>query len=105
MTMPNGPLGVKGKKQNKSKRESAQAFAMTKFISPVAWKRNIAAKDASPFWWDFSQDGKFVVVESLHPDHRVIASYRIGQSAEDAIDLAKKHIDDLGAGRRTLKDD
>jgi len=57
-------------------------------------------------WWDFQDD--YVIVETDHPDHPIVERIKFNPEdgfgcAASAIQMAQKIIDDVNAGRKTLK--
>ena len=69
-------------------------------------KRGRKYKKPVRLWWDFEDD--FIIIETDHPDHPIVE--RIKYNPDDgfgcaarAISIAQSIIDDVNAGRKTLK--
>lgn len=69
-------------------------------------KRGRKYKKPVRLWWDFEDD--FVIIETDHPDHPIVGRIKYNPDdgigcASRAISIAQSIIDDVNAGRKTLK--
>jgi hypothetical protein len=60
-------------------------------------------KSVPIFWWDFSPDGKAIIVQGDHPGGEELARFPFRPTTDEQIAKAEKLIQDFESGRKTPK--